>query len=112
MPRAELVWAGHEPAAFTHLFPTWTHSEEVEESNRQVQPHTLAWCLVVTPSQAVGSPDLEAAHASLARTEYSWAELQARPLPPGVDPARIETYLGQGDFQVWPTITVRLSGPF
>jgi len=83
VPRAELVWAGHEPAAFTHLFPTWTHSEEVEESNRQ----------------AVGSPDLEAAHAALARTEYSWAELQARPLPPGVDPARIETYLGQGDFQ-------------
>ena len=66
----------------------------------------------MTPSQAVGSPDLEAAHAALARTEYSWAELQARPLPPGVDPARIETYLGQGDFQVRLNITVLLPGPF
>ena len=50
--------------------------------------------------QFVGSDDLEASCAELSRTEYSWAELQARPLPPGVDPARIETYLAPDTFQV------------
>ena len=48
----------------------------------------------------MGSDDLEASCAELSRTEYSWAELQARPLPPGVDPARIETYLAPDTFQV------------
>ena len=39
-------------------------------------------------------------HAELSRTEYSWEELQTRPLPAGVDPAKIETYLSELVFQV------------
>ena len=36
VPRAELVWAGHEPRQFTHLFPTWKVQPEVAECNSQV----------------------------------------------------------------------------
>ena len=50
--------------------------------------------------QVVSSPDLEGTYAALSRTEYTWEELQQRPLPPGVDPARIETYLSTSTFQV------------
>lgn len=50
--------------------------------------------------QFVGSDDLEMTHAELSRTEYSWEELQTRPLPAGVDPAKIETYLSELVFQV------------
>jgi hypothetical protein len=38
MPRAELVWAGHEPRHFTHLFPVWQRSAEVAACNLQVRP--------------------------------------------------------------------------
>ena len=50
--------------------------------------------------QCLDSDDLAAAYASLSRTEYSWEELEARPLPPGVDPSRIETYLSDSVFKV------------
>ena len=50
--------------------------------------------------QVVSSSDLEGTYAALSRTEYTWEELQQRPLPPGVDPARIETYLSTSTFQV------------
>ena len=46
------------------------------------------------------SDDLVAAYSELSRTEYSWEELQVRPLPPGVDPAKIETYLNDTVFRV------------
>ena len=46
------------------------------------------------------SEDLLAAYSELSRTEYSWEELQLRPLPPGVDPAKIETYLNDTVFRV------------
>ena len=36
VPRAELVWAGHEPRQFTHLFPTWKQQPEIGECNSQV----------------------------------------------------------------------------
>jgi len=83
VPRAELVWAGHEPRQFTHLFPTWKQQPEIAECN----------------SQVVSSNDLEATYAALSRSEYTWEELQQRPLPPGVDPARIESYLSAEAFQ-------------
>ena len=50
--------------------------------------------------QAVSSPDLEATFSLLSRTSYSWEDLQQRPLPHGVDPARIEAYLDTLAFQV------------
>ena len=46
------------------------------------------------------SDDLEAEYSDLSRTEYSLEELQVRPLPPGVDPAKIESYLSDEVFQV------------
>ncbi len=36
----------------------------------------------------------------LSRSEYSWDELQKRPLPDGVDPTRLEKYLADQEFQV------------
>ena len=54
--------------------------------------------------QVVSSNDLEATYAALSRSEYTWEELQQRPLPPGVDPARIESYLSAEAFQVWPSL--------
>lgn len=83
VPRAELVWAGHEPQEFCHLFPVWRQEEEAVKANEQ----------------CVSSPDLEATFSLLSRTSYSWEELQQRPLPHGVDPARIEAYLDTLAFQ-------------
>lgn len=37
---------------------------------------------------------------ALSKTEYSWEELQQRPLPDGVDPAKLERYLSEDEFQV------------
>ena len=51
-------------------------------------------------AQFVASDDLESTYHELSRSEYSWKELQTRPLPPGVDPALIETYLSNTVFQV------------
>ena len=38
--------------------------------------------------------------ALLSRDNYSWDELQQRPLPDGVDPSRLEKYLNDDDFVV------------
>ena len=38
--------------------------------------------------------------ALLSRDNYSWDELQKRPLPDGVDPSRLEKYLNDDDFVV------------
>ena len=48
--------------------------------------------------QSLAFTDLEKTHAQLSRTSYSWEELQTRPLPNGVDPARIEQYLAAEEF--------------
>ena len=36
----------------------------------------------------------------LSKSNYSWEELQQRPLPDGVDPSRLEKYLSDNDFEV------------
>jgi len=38
--------------------------------------------------------------ALLSKSAYTWNELQQRPLPDGVDPARLEKYLSDEDFVV------------
>ena len=43
---------------------------------------------------------LEETLAELSRQEYTWEDLQQRPLPDGVDPSRLEKYLCEKDFQV------------
>jgi hypothetical protein len=50
--------------------------------------------------QAAVEEDVRSVYESLSRQEYSWSELTVRPLPPGVDPARIELYLADASFQV------------
>ena len=42
----------------------------------------------------------------LKRTTYTLGELQVRPLPEGVDPTRLESYLSDDDFHVSRAIPV------
>ena len=46
------------------------------------------------------SSDLERTFYELSKSEYTWEELQQRPLPDGVDPTRLERYLNAQDFMV------------
>lgn len=41
--------------------------------------------------------------ARLCQNIFPLAQLQARPLPEGVDPLRLEIYLSEQDFQVRPS---------
>ena len=50
--------------------------------------------------QFVGDSSLDRVFALLSRDNYSWDELQQRPLPDGVDPSRLEKYLNDDDFVV------------
>ena len=54
-------------------------------------------CLLL---QYVENDDLELVLDKLSKTNYSWEELQQRPLPDGVDPSRLERYLNDNDFEV------------
>ena len=40
----------------------------------------------------------------LSKNNYTWEELQKRPLPDGVDPSRLEKYLSEEDFEVCSSI--------
>jgi len=79
----KLVWAGHEPQAFINHFPTWNIDEDVKFYNRE----------------CVDDRRVERVYDQLSRQEFSLQELQDRPLPPGVDPSRIEQYLADSEFQ-------------
>ena len=46
VPRAELVWAGHEPQEFCHLFPVWRQEEEAVKANEQVREAVLGKCIL------------------------------------------------------------------
>ena len=46
----------------------------------------------------------------LSKSNYSWEELQQRPLPDGVDPSRLEKYLSDNDFEVKRNITLWETG--
>ena len=50
--------------------------------------------------QYVTNAGLEMTLEALSKTEYCWEELQQRPLPDGVDPAKLEQYLSGTDFKV------------
>ena len=56
--------------------------------------------LTLTLLQYVENAELEVVLSKLSKTNYSWEELQQRPLPDGVDPSRLEQYLNNEDFQV------------
>jgi supervillin len=50
--------------------------------------------------QYLDNTNLEMVLSALSRSTYTWEELQKRPLPDGVDPSRLEKYLGDEDFKV------------
>jgi len=89
LPPSELVWAGAEPTEFTNLFPVWRHDAAVEALNKKF----------------IKDCSLETTLAELSRSTYSWEELQRRPLPDGVDPAKLEKYLSDQDFQKYLGLT-------
>merc|ERR1712129_642752 len=83
VPAAKLIWAGNETKEFINYFPQWVVNQEVAKINKEF----------------VASDDLLSTYNELSRSEYSWKELQCKPLPHGVDPALIETYLSNTLFQ-------------
>ena len=98
LPTLKLVWAGHEPREFINFFPEWIVNDFVARSNEEVGCLSPVDPIPNISSQWLESDDLLSAYEELSRSEYSWEELQARPLPPGVDPAKIETYLSDSVF--------------
>ncbi|XP_078089655.1 supervillin a [Mustelus asterias] len=86
-PKAYLIHAGFEPLTFTNMFPSWEHREDVAD---------------ITETEAEGCNKIilvEDVLDKLCKTQYPLAELQARPLPEGVDPLKLEIYLTDEDFQ-------------
>lgn len=118
-PPAYLVSAGLEPLAFRALFPDWKPDERVARLNSQVRSISSAPAggyRLINPfagEQEGRSADetlsIREVLERLKRTTYALAELQVRPLPEGVDPTRLESYLSDDDFQVSPAH--RIPGP-
>ncbi|CAM4895290.1 unnamed protein product [Rotaria socialis] len=82
-----IVYAGLEPIEFINLFPKWTVNVKARQQN-QLEGRKL--------NQRDSVIDVL---NQLCRERYSIEELQSRPLPEGVDPSKIESYLSNEDFQ-------------
>ncbi|XP_051522446.1 supervillin-like [Myxocyprinus asiaticus] len=86
-PKSYLIHAGLEPLTFTNMFPSWEHREdiaEITEKEAEVCNQIILVKDVLT---------------RLCKTTYPLADLQARPLPEGIDPLRLEVYLSDEDFE-------------
>eukprot|EP00057_Strongylocentrotus_purpuratus_P006939 XP_011661413.1 PREDICTED: supervillin isoform X1 [Strongylocentrotus purpuratus] len=86
-PKAYLVYAGLEPLTFTNLFPFWEVREDVMKLNKESGKKS---------GKAILVKDIL---AKLTKATYSLEEISKRPLPEGVDPLKLETYLSDSDFQ-------------
>ncbi|XP_023234444.1 supervillin-like [Centruroides sculpturatus] len=86
-PKAYLISAGLEPAVFTNLFPQWQQRDDVAISNIKdgKKPGEMLFVQEVL--------------AQLTRMHYPLSELQQLPLPEGVNPSRLESYLTDQDFE-------------
>ncbi|XP_061079892.1 supervillin-like isoform X3 [Conger conger] len=84
-PQAYLIHAGTEPLTFTNVFPRW----EWDPKTRPQQGEPVRSKVVLVRD----------ALARLTKAQYSVEELLRQPLPQGVDPLRLETYLSDLDFQ-------------
>uniref|UniRef100_A0A8C5E0R1 HP domain-containing protein n=1 Tax=Gouania willdenowi TaxID=441366 RepID=A0A8C5E0R1_GOUWI len=85
--KSYLIHAGLEPLTFTNMFPSWEHREdvaEITEREAEVCNHIIL---------------VEDVLARLCQNIFPLAQLQARPLPEGVDPLRLEIYLSENDFE-------------
>ncbi|RXM99013.1 Supervillin [Acipenser ruthenus] len=83
-PRAYLIHAGAEPLTFTNIFPKWEADPNILNQAEAVRNKVIL---------------VQDALARLCKTQYSFEELQAKPLPEGVDPLKLEIYLSNEDFQ-------------
>uniref|UniRef100_A0A3B3E379 Supervillin n=1 Tax=Oryzias melastigma TaxID=30732 RepID=A0A3B3E379_ORYME len=90
-PKAYLIHAGLEPLTFTNMFPSWEHREDVAEITEREAEVCNQIILV------------EDVLARLCQNSFPLSQLQARPLPEGVDPLRLEVYLSDQDFEVRET---------
>uniref|UniRef100_A0A671S443 Supervillin-like n=1 Tax=Sinocyclocheilus anshuiensis TaxID=1608454 RepID=A0A671S443_9TELE len=86
-PKSYLIHAGLEPLTFTNMFPGWEHREDIAEITEKEAEVCNQIILV------------EDVLTRLCKTTYPLADLQARPLPEGVDPLRLEIYLSDEDFE-------------
>uniref|UniRef100_A0A8C9YTT2 Supervillin n=1 Tax=Sander lucioperca TaxID=283035 RepID=A0A8C9YTT2_SANLU len=85
--KSYLIHAGLEPLTFTNMFPSWEHREDVAEITEREAEVCNQIILV------------EDVLARLCQNTFPLAQLQARPLPEGVDPLRLEIYLSEQDFE-------------
>ncbi|XP_063742449.1 supervillin-like isoform X3 [Eleginops maclovinus] len=85
--KSYLIHAGLEPLTFTNMFPSWEHREDVAEITEREAEVCHQIILV------------EDVLARLCQNTFPLAQLQARPLPEGVDPLRLEIYLSDQDFE-------------
>ncbi|XP_078280646.1 supervillin-like [Rhinoraja longicauda] len=84
-PKAYMVHVGTEPLTFTNIFPRWDYNmENIQEVGQDGSSKVLL---------------VQDALLRLCKTQYSLEEIMSRPLPEGVDPQRLETYLSDEDFQ-------------
>ncbi|XP_055512701.1 LOW QUALITY PROTEIN: supervillin-like [Leucoraja erinacea] len=84
-PKAYMVHAGTEPLTFTNIFPRWEYEmKNIQEVGQDGSSKVLL---------------VQDALLRLCKTQYSLEEIMSRPLPEGVDPQRLETYLSDEDFQ-------------
>ncbi|XP_038072635.1 supervillin-like [Patiria miniata] len=86
-PKAYLVYAGLEPLTFINLFPWWRIDDHVAEINKKDGKSGDHAVLVSEVLQ------------KLTKAQYTFAELQQKPLPDGVDPLKLETYLSEEEFK-------------
>ncbi|KTG47926.1 hypothetical protein cypCar_00026946 [Cyprinus carpio] len=87
-PKSYLIHAGLEPLTFTNMFPSWEHREDIAEITEKEAEVCNQIILV------------EDVLTRLCKTTYPLADLQAHPLPAGVDPLRLEIYLSDEDFEL------------
>ncbi|XP_038634965.1 supervillin-like isoform X3 [Scyliorhinus canicula] len=90
-PKAYLVSASAEPLTFTNIFPRWEYNVE---TGQQVRQGVVNRVILV-----------QDALSRLCKTQYSLEEIMSRPLPEGIDPHRLETYLSDEDFKKIVQIT-------
>ncbi|KAI2658587.1 Supervillin [Labeo rohita] len=83
-PQAYLILAGAEPLTFTNIFPYWEKDPTIKV---QVEGARNKVILV------------KDALSKLSRQQYTIEELTSKPLPEGVDPLHLESYLSDKDFQ-------------
>ncbi|KAH9498340.1 hypothetical protein Btru_006592 [Bulinus truncatus] len=86
-PPAYLVCAGVEPECFTSLFPVWIVDTIVQDISLE-EGRLKGYREKVS----------DVLHR-LTKTKYTLAELQERPLPEGVDPLKLESYLEDIEFE-------------